>query len=116
MGGFTTVQSGGAELDGDLRDRIAAGTIAGPRLLTSLRAVNENTGDAAAIRAYVPKMKADGADVAKLFATASIRDGGKMTMAPEQIAAACRAVQEHALRPVVHAQHYDGARVSVDAV
>ena len=37
MGGFTTVQSVGAELDGDLRDRIAAGTIAGPRLLTSLR-------------------------------------------------------------------------------
>ena len=34
-------------------------------------------------------MKADGADVVKLFATASIRDGGKMTMTPEQIQAAC---------------------------
>ena len=44
MGGFTTVQSVGAELDGDLRAQIAAGAIAGPRLLTSLRQVNENTG------------------------------------------------------------------------
>ena len=34
-------------------------------------------------------MKADGADVIKLFATASIRDGGKMTMTVDQINAAC---------------------------
>src|ERR1700675_4321186 len=59
MGGFTTVQSVGAELDGDLRAQIAAGAIAGPRLLTSLRQVNENTGDAARIREVVRKMKAD---------------------------------------------------------
>ena len=32
MGGFTTVQSVGAELDGDLRGQIAAGALAGPRL------------------------------------------------------------------------------------
>src|SRR6185369_5730592 len=87
VSGFTTVQSLGAELDGDLRSQIAAGGIAGPRLLTSLRQVNENTGDAARIREVVRKMKTDGADVVKLFATASIRDGGKMTMTPEQIAA-----------------------------
>jgi imidazolonepropionase-like amidohydrolase len=115
MGGFTTVQSVGAELDGDLRDRIAAGTLAGPRLLTSLRAINENTGDAAAIRAYVQKMKADGANVVKLFATASIRDGGKMTMTPEQIAAACGEAKQQGLRAVVHAHSSDGARASVMA-
>src|SRR5215471_5134383 len=89
MGGFTTLQSVGAELDGELRDRIEAGTLAGPRLITSLRQINENTGDPEKIRAYVQKMKADGADVVKLFATASIRDGGKMTMTSEQINAAC---------------------------
>src|SRR4051812_30333469 len=89
MGGFTTVQSVGGELDSDLRDQIEAGGIAGPRLITSLRSVNENTGDPAKIREYVRKMKADGADVVKLFATASIRDGGKMTMSAEQIQAAC---------------------------
>ena len=50
MGGFTTVQSVGAELDGDLRDMISRDAIAGPRLITSLRSVNENTGDPEKIR------------------------------------------------------------------
>jgi imidazolonepropionase-like amidohydrolase len=115
MGGFTTVQSLGAELDADLRAQIAAGAIAGPRLLTSLRSVNENTGDAARIREYVRKMKADGADVVKLFATASIRDGGKMTMTPEQITAACGEATAQGLRSVVHAHSSDGARAAVMA-
>jgi imidazolonepropionase-like amidohydrolase len=112
MGGFTTVQSVGAELDGELRDQIAAGALAGPRLLTSLRAVNENTGDPAAIRAYVQKMKADGANLVKVFATASIRNGGKMTMTPEQIDAACGEAKQQGLRAIVHAHSSDGARAS----
>ena len=115
MGGFTTVQSVGAELDGDLRDQIAAGKLAGPRLLTSLRAVTENTGDPDRIRAYVQKMKADGADLVKIFATASIRDGGKMTMTPEQINAACGEAKAQGLRAIVHAHSSDGARASVMA-
>jgi imidazolonepropionase-like amidohydrolase len=115
MGGFTTVQSVGAELDADLRVQIARGAIAGPRLITSLRAVNENTGDPAAIRAYVQKMKADGADVVKLFATASIRDGGKMTMTAEQIEAACGEAKAQGLRAVVHAHSSEAARASVVA-
>jgi imidazolonepropionase-like amidohydrolase len=115
MGGFTTVQSVGAELDGDLRAQIAAGALAGPRLITSLRSVNENTGDPAAIRAYVQKMKADGADLVKVFATASIRDGGKMTMTPEQINAACGEAKQQGLRAIVHAHSSDGARASVMA-
>ena len=115
MGGFTTVQSVGAELDGDLRGQIAAGAIAGPRLLTSLRQINENTGSPERIREYVRKMKADGADVVKLFATASIRDGGKMTMTPEQITAACGEAKAQGLRSVVHAHSSDGARAAVMA-
>ena len=115
MGGFTTVQSVGAELDGELRGQIAAGALAGPRLITSLRSVNENTGDPAAIRAYVQKMKADGADLVKVFATASIRDGGKMTMTPEQINAACGEAKQQGLRAIVHAHSSDGARASVMA-
>jgi imidazolonepropionase-like amidohydrolase len=115
MGGFTTVQSVGAELDADLRDQIAHNQLTGPRLITSLRSVNENTGDPDKIRAYVQKMKADGADVVKLFATASIRDGGKMTMTPEQINAACGEAKAQGLRAVVHAHSTDGARASVMA-
>ena len=113
MGGFTTVQSVGAELDGDLRDHIEAGTIPGPRLITSLRSINENTGDPERIRAYVRKMKADGADVVKLFATASIRDGGKMTMNVDQINAACGEAKAVGLRSVVHAHAPDGAKAAI---
>jgi len=115
MGGFTTVQSVGAELDGELRDQIAAGALAGPRLLTSLRQINENTGSPDQIRAFVRKMKADGADVVKLFATASIRDGGKMTMTVDQINAACGEAKAVGLRAVVHAHSSDGAKASVNA-
>ena len=115
MGGFTTVQSLGAELDADLRAQIASGAIPGPRLLTSLRQLNENTGDAAQIRQFVRQMKAGGADVVKLFATASIRDGGKMTMTPEQITAACGEATAQGLRSVVHAHSSDGARAAVMA-
>src|ERR1017187_4771362 len=115
MGGFTTVQSVGAELEGDLRAQIASGALAGPRLLTSLRQVSETTGDPGQIREYVRKMKADGADVVKLFATASIRDGGKMTMTPEQITAACGEAKAQGLRSVVHAHSSDGARAAVMA-
>ena len=63
MAGFTTVQSIGSPSDVDLRAAIARGVVPGPRLLTSIRPVNENTGAPAEIRAFVRKMKADGADL-----------------------------------------------------
>jgi imidazolonepropionase-like amidohydrolase len=113
LGGFTTVQSLGGEIDGDLRDLIAAGRIPGPRIITSLRAVNENTGTPEQIRAYVRKMKADGADVIKLFATASIRDGGAQTMTNEQVAATCHEATTLGLRSVVHAHAPGGAKAAV---
>ncbi len=113
MGGFTTVQSLGQEIDKDLRDLINRGVLPGPRIITSLRSVNENTGDPEKIRAYVDKMKADGADVIKLFATASIRDGGKQTMTDEQVQAACSEATKLGLRSVVHAHAPGGARAAV---
>jgi imidazolonepropionase-like amidohydrolase len=57
-------------------------------------------------------MKADGADLVKLFATASIRDGGKMTMSVEQIEAACGEAKALGLRTLVHAHSSDGARAA----
>src|SRR5437588_2048493 len=41
MGGFTTVQSMGAETDKELRDLINEGAVVGPRILTSLGSLNE---------------------------------------------------------------------------
>jgi imidazolonepropionase-like amidohydrolase len=115
MGGFTTVQSVGAALDGDLRDLIAQDKLPGPRLLTSLAQINESSGDPQQIRALVDRLKADGADAIKLFATASIRDGGKMTMSAEQIDATCGEARKVGLRAVVHAHASDGARAAIMA-
>ncbi len=112
-GGFTTVESVGAEIDGTVRDMINDGIIPGPHILTSLRAVTDRTGTPDQIRAYVDKMKADGADVIKLFATASIRDGGKQTMTDEQIQATCSEATKVGLRSVVHAHASSGARAAV---
>ncbi len=115
MGGFTTVQSVGAELDADLRSMTTSDAIPGPRLITSLGSIDERTGNPEQIRAFVKRMKAGGADLVKLFATASIRDGGKMTMTPEQIQAACGEAKAQGLRAVVHAHSSDGAKAAVEA-
>ncbi len=111
--GFTTIQSVGAEIDKPLRAMIAEGLIPGPRVLTSLRSVTETTGTPDQIRAYVRKMKADGADVIKLFATKSIRDGGAQSMSAAQIQATCSEARAVGLRSVVHAHASDGATAAV---
>ena len=103
MSGFTTVQSLGSPLDADLRDAIARGDVPGPRVLTSLSAVTAATGDAEAIRAHVRRLKADGADVVKVFASGSIREGGVRALSDEQIEAACDEGRAQGLRVAVHA-------------
>jgi imidazolonepropionase-like amidohydrolase len=111
--GFTTVQSVGAPLDKDLRDWIAEGRVPGPRLLTSLRSINENTGDPATIRAFVRQVVADGADLVKIFATKSIREGGTQTLTDEQLRAACGEAKALGKRTLVHAQGPEGAKAAV---
>ena len=115
MGGFTTIQCPGAPQDADLRDMIAAGVIPGPRILTSLHQLTENSGTPEHIRSLVDQYKAEGADLVKLFANASIRDGGKMTATVDQINAACGEAKAQGLRTIVHAHASDGARAAVMA-
>ncbi len=103
MAGFTTVQSLGAPEDAPLRDAIARGVIAGPRLITSLGSLNERSGTAEALRDSVRAFKSRGADVIKLFASKSIRDGGVQTMTDAQLGAACSEGHAQGLRVVVHA-------------
>ena len=103
LAGFTTVQSLGSPLDADLRDAIDQGDVPGPRVLTSLQAVTSATGDADAIRAYIRQLKADGADVVKVFASSSIREGGVRALSDEQIEAACDEGRAQGLRVAVHA-------------
>jgi imidazolonepropionase-like amidohydrolase len=113
MAGFTTIQSPGAELDKDLRDWIADGRIPGPQILTSLRAVTDQTGSPAQIRAFIRKAIADGADFVKIFASASIREGGAQTMTDDQIRAACDEAKALGKRSIVHAQSPESAKASV---
>jgi imidazolonepropionase-like amidohydrolase len=81
--------------------------------LTSLRQINERSGDPGKIREIVRQVKKDGGDVIKLFATASIRDGGKQTMTTEQIDATCGEAKAQGLRAVVHAHATDGAKAAI---
>jgi imidazolonepropionase-like amidohydrolase len=113
QGGFTTVQSVGAAMDVDVRDRINQGSLPGPRILTSVRQINQNSGDAAALRALVRQTKADTADVIKLFATAGMGAGGAQTMTDDQIKATCEEAKAVGLRAIVHAISNQGAKASV---
>jgi imidazolonepropionase-like amidohydrolase len=106
MAGFTTVQSVGAPNDIPLRDAIAKGIIPGPRILTAaepLEGQGEKTGTPDEIRAFVRKQKAAGADLIKIFASKSIRQGGGMTLSQEQLHAACAEATKQGLRTLVHA-------------
>src|SRR5438034_8427758 len=106
MAGFTTVQSVGSPRDVPLRDEIAKGALPGPRILTAVEPLmgrGEQTGTPEEIRAFVRKQKAAGADLIKIFASQSIRQGGGMTLSQEQLNAACDEAKKQGLRTLVHA-------------
>jgi imidazolonepropionase-like amidohydrolase len=113
MAGFTTVQSLGAPIDKPLRDAIARGSLPGPRLLTSLGSITAETGTPDAMREFVRARAAEGADVIKIFASASIRDGGAPTLSQEGLDAACGEAKKAGLRSVVHAHGPESARRTV---
>jgi imidazolonepropionase-like amidohydrolase len=87
----------------------------GPRLLTSIRQINERSGTADEIREKVRQLKTDGADVIKIFASASIRDGGKQTMTDEQLQAVCGEAKAQQMRTMVHAHSPESIKASVNA-
>ena len=115
MEGITTVQSLGNLVDKPLRDAIARGIIPGPRILTSLESIFVATGGPEAMRAFVRKQKEQGADLIKIFASESIRDGGGPTLSQEQLDAACGEARALGLRSVVHAHGPESARRAVAA-
>ncbi|MDQ3907845.1 MAG: amidohydrolase family protein [Acidobacteriota bacterium] len=104
--GFTTVQSVGSPTDVPLRDAIAKGQLPGPRILTAVEPLvgqGERTGTPAEVRAFVRRQKEAGADLIKIFASQSIRQGGGMTLSQEQLNAACDEARKQGLRTLVHA-------------
>lgn len=113
MAGFTTVQSPGSPEDADLRDWIATQGLPGPRILTSLNALTHGSPDT--LRMLVQRRKEEGADFIKIFASASIRDGGKQSMTDEQLLAACGEAKAQGLRTLVHAHSAESVRATVNA-
>jgi imidazolonepropionase-like amidohydrolase len=103
IAGVTTIQSPGSPEDKDLRDWIAMGQIPGPRVLTSLNPIQNTQLAPDSLRALVRQRKADGADLIKIFASASIRDGGAQTMKDDQLRAICDEAKAQGLRTIVHA-------------
>jgi len=106
LAGFTTIQSVGSPTDLPLRDAIVKGLLPGPRLLTAVEPLSgrgPQTGTPDEIRAFIRKQKEAGADLIKIFASASIRQGGGMTLSQEQLNAACDEAKKIGLRTLVHA-------------
>jgi imidazolonepropionase-like amidohydrolase len=112
MAGFTTVQSIGAPSDVPLRDAIAGGRLPGPRLLTAVTPLNDTSLTLDQVRAHVRKAVADGADVVKIFASKSIREGGGQTLSDDQINAACSEAKTLGKRVWVHAHAASAVRAA----
>ena len=110
--GFTTIQSPGALIDKDVREATARGIFPGPRVLTSLEAFTETSGDASKLRELVRGRKQQGADLIKIFASKSIREGGDQTMTDEQLQAACGEAKALGLRTIVHAHSASSAKAA----
>jgi imidazolonepropionase-like amidohydrolase len=113
MSGVTTLQSPGSPEDGDLRDAINRGAIPGPMILTSLGSISG--GEPETIRQRVRDFKTRGANLIKIFASRSIRDGGGPTMTAEQLSAACGESHAQGLRAMVHAHAAEAMLLAVEA-
>ncbi len=113
--GFTTVQSLGAAIDLELRTAIAEGRAEGPRILTSVANFSDTSRTPVQIREWVRATSARGADVIKVFASRSIRDGGGQTLSDAQIAAACDEARRVGLRSWIHAHAASAIRAAATA-
>lgn len=110
--GFTTVQSLGSAPDLELRAMIERGDVPGPRLLTSVRSFSDTSRTPDEIRAWVRDAVQRGADVIKIFASKSIREGGGQTLSDVQIGAACEEAHAQGKRIWVHAHASSAVRAA----
>jgi imidazolonepropionase-like amidohydrolase len=110
--GFTTIQSPGSPEDKVLRDAIARGIVPGPRMLTSLEPLTEQSGSPEKLQELVLERKQQGADFIKLFASKSIREGGGQTMTDDQLKAACGEAKSLGVRTIVHAHSAASAKAA----
>lgn len=109
MAGFTTVQSVGDPQDEVFREYVQQGIIPGPRILTSYHDIygSPKVGDDDVLRAKVDMLKYEHADLVKIFASNSIRDGGTEILTLHQLQVLCGEANRVGLRTLVHA--YNGS-------
>ena len=110
MAGYTTVQSIGSASDSTLKKAIERGDVKGPRLVTSLGSFGDTSRTPDQIREWVRNQAAAGADLLKIFASKSIREGGGQTLSTEQITAACDEARKLGKRIWVHAHAASAVR------
>ena len=115
MAGYTTVQSLGSVVDTALRAAIERGDAKGPRILTSLGSLADTTRTPDQIRDWVRDRARAGADVMKLFASKSIREGGGQTMSAAQITAFCDESRKLGKRSWIHAHAASAVRDAAKA-
>ena len=113
--GFTTVQTIGAASDTSLRELIEKGGVFGPRILTSLGSFSDTSRTPEQVREYVRQAVARGADLIKIFASRSIREGGGQTLSDAQIEAACSEATRLGKRTWVHAHAASAVRAAAVA-
>jgi imidazolonepropionase-like amidohydrolase len=111
--GVTTAQSMGAGEDVFYREAVRAGSIAGPRIITSMSPITNDQMPPDSLRLLVRQRKSMGADVIKIFASRSIREGGTTTMSAEQMNALCSEAKALGLRTLVHAHSEESMRITV---
>jgi imidazolonepropionase-like amidohydrolase len=112
--GFTTVQAIGSPGDSTLRALIEVGNVPGPRILTSLGSFSDTSRTPDQIRQWVRTQAAAGADLLKIFASKSIREGGGQTLSDAQIAAACGEAKTLGKRIWVHAHAPSAVRAAAN--
>jgi imidazolonepropionase-like amidohydrolase len=114
LAGVTTIQSPGAAVDTMLRQWFGAGTLPGPRVLTSLNPLQpQASATDSLLRAQVRERKAQGADLIKVFASASIREGGTPTVTQQQLNAICGEANSLGIRTLVHAHSSESVRMTI---
>ncbi|HYS56201.1 MAG TPA: amidohydrolase family protein [Thermoanaerobaculia bacterium] len=112
-GGITTVQSLGAPIDKTIREFAERNSLPMPRILTSIEQITDSKLTPDQLREAVRRIKSEGADVVKIFASQSIRSGGGPTMSQEQMDAACGEAKTSGLRVAVHAHGPESVKRSV---
>ena len=81
-------------------------------MLTSLQPISSPRLTPDSMRAIVRQRKAEGADLIKIFASQSIRDGGAPTLTQDQLDAICGEAKAQGLRTIVHAHSAESMKAA----